>query len=392
MRSEKFRYPPVMQPHNAMLTSPVAPGLETRTLSARVDLGRLSANADRLRRSAQGLGLLAVVKADAYGHGAVQVARTLETAGVDGFCVATLSEALVLRQAGVRLPIQVFTSTRPEELALASSHAIDLTVVSSPHLRELAQLVPEHPVGLHLEVDTGMGRSGVPLAELGACLSQLRALQPRLRGIMSHFASAEESESTFTLHQHREFAKGIAALKDGGISAPMIHQANSAGCLRGFTEGHTHARCGIALYGLADLDEARAIGLEPILELVAEVTRVQSVDAGTTVGYGCTYVVPHRLTLVTLNCGYADGYPRALANRAWAEYRGICYPVVGRVSMDSITVAIPEQVPIEPRDTMILLSRDPKAPHSVFQTAKLLGTIPYEVTCALNQRVVRVSA
>ncbi len=375
-----------------MLTSPAAPGLETRTLSARVDLGQLMANAHRLHRNIRGLGLLAVVKADAYGHGAVQVALTLESAGVEGFCVATLSEAMLLRQAGVGLPIQVFTSTRPEEVAVASAHGIDLTVVSSAHLQELAELVPAHPVGLHLEVDTGIGRSGVPLAELGACLGQLRVLQPWLRGIMSHYASAEEPDPAFTLHQQREFARGLAALREGGITARMVHQANSAGCLRGFTEGHTHVRSGIALYGLADLDEARALGLEPILELAAEVTRVQCVDAGTTVGYGCTYVVPHRLNLVTLNCGYADGYPRALANRAWAEYQGACYPVVGRVSMDSITVALPEQVRIQPRDTMILLSKDAGAPHSVLQTANLLGTIPYEVTCALNQRVVRVPA
>jgi alanine racemase len=360
-----------------------------RALIARVDLGRLIQNLKAMRKASKGLGILAVVKADAYGHGAVQVARALESSGIEGFCVATLPEALELRRTGISSPILVLESIRPESLPVASANAIDLTVVSADHLLELAELVPQHPVGLHLKLDTGMGRSGVLISELGECLDTIRRLQPWLRGAMAQFATADAPDSSFAHQQRSRFLAGLAQLRNAGISVPQVHHANSAGCLRGFTEGDTHVRCGISLYGLSELDEARHAGLLPILDLSAEVFRAVRIPTGTTVGYGCTYVAPQPLKLVTLNCGYADGYSRALANRAWAGYRGLTYPVVGQVSMDSLTVAVPESIDIRPGDSMVLLSREPSDPHSVANTARLLGTIPYEVTCALNRRVVR---
>ncbi len=363
-----------------------------RALTARVDLGRLTGNLAAMRRAAKGLGILAVVKADAYGHGAVQVARALEAAGLDGFCVATLAEGLELRRAGIASPILMFGGLGPESLPEAAANGIELTVVSGDHLRELSEQVPRHPVGLHLKLDTGMGRSGILLSELGACLEPIRRLGPWIRGAMAQFAAAEQPDARFARQQRGRFLDGLAQLRDAGIAPPRIHHANSAGCLRGFTEGDTHVRLGISLYGLSELDEARETGLRPILELHAEVFRAVNVPAGTTVGYGFTYVAPNPVRLVTLNCGYADGYPRALANRAWAGFRGAVYPVVGQVSMDSATVAVPESLDIGPGDTVVLLSGEPTEPHSVVNTARLLGTIPYEVTCALNRRVQRISA
>lgn len=362
---------------------------EGRVLSAKVDLGRLVQNLAALRAVSKGLGILAVVKANAYGHGAVQVARALEISGLAGFCVATLPEALELRLAGIRSPILVFGSLRPESLPVAAAHGIDLTVVSPEHLLELSERVPRHPVGLHLKLDTGMGRSGIQMHELGTCLDAIRRLQPWLRGAFGHFAAAEDPDPSLSRRQRSRFMDGLAQLRDAGISLSQIHHANSAGCLRGFTEGDTHVRCGIALYGLSELEEARQAGLSPILELRAEVFRSVLIPAGTTVGYGCTYVAPEPVRLLTLDCGYADGYPRALANRAWAGYQGATYPVVGQVSMDSLTVVVPESVDVRTGESMVLLSRAPSDPHSVANTARLLGTIPYEVTCALNRRVTR---
>ncbi len=372
-------------------TAPGA-GQAGRPLRARVDLGRLVENLGILRRTAGGLGLLPVVKADAYGHGAVQVAGALAAAGVEGFCVAILPEALELRQAGIAGRILVFGGVRGEDLPLAAELRLDLTVVSADHLRELAAGLPQHPVGLHLKLDTGMGRSGLLLAELGACLDLLRRVQPWLQGLMGHFSSAEDPDPAVSDLQRQRFLAAQASLRAAGIAAPMVHHANSAGCLRGFTDGDTHVRPGIALYGLADLAVAQPAGLRPILELDAEAYRAVCVPAGTTVGYGGRYVAPGPVRLVTLACGYADGYPRALAGRARVGFRGATYPVVGMISMDSLTVALPEDVAVNPGDRMVLLSREPEAPHSVLNTARLLGTITYEVTCALNRRVVRSSA
>ena len=360
-----------------------------RTLTAHVDLGQLVRNHTSLRRAAPGLGLLAVVKADAYGHGAGPVARALEASGIDGFCVATLDEALELRTAGIRGPILVFEGEAPEALPVAAAHAIDLTVVSAGHLAALAPGLEKHDVSVHLKLDTGMGRSGLLLEELGGCLDQIRALQGRVRGVMSQFSASEEPEGRSIRLQRERFQGALAQLRDAGIVAPMVHHGNSAACLRGFSEGDTHARCGIALYGLSEVDEARQAGLLPILELSAEVTRSVRIAEGTPVGYSSSFVAPRALRLVTLNCGYADGFPRALANRAQVGYRGESFPVVGNLSMDMLTVALPEEVVVRTGERMTLLSRNPLDPNSVQNTARLLGTIPYEVTCALNRRVLR---
>jgi len=369
--------------------SPAWSAQEESTLIARVDLDQLAQNLTGLRQVAPGLGLLAVVKADAYGHGAVPVARALAAAGIDGFCVATLHEALELRRGGVAVPILVFGALRAQALPLAAANQLELTVVSAAHLAELAPHLPQHPVGLHLKLDTGMGRSGILLGDLGACCEQLQSLRPFLRGVMGHFSASEEPTANSVRLQRDRFQGALAQLRNAGIAPPMIHHANSAGCLRGFVAGDTHARCGIALYGLSEVREAAAAGLRPILELTAEVMRVQDIPAGATVGYGSTFVAPHPLRLATLSCGYADGYSRALSNRAQAGFRGHTYPVVGRVSMDLLTVALPESVELRPGQSMSLLSRNPEDPHSVQHTARLLGTIPYEVTCALNRRVAR---
>ena len=358
-------------------------------LVARVDLSQLIANMHCLQGAAPGLGMLAVVKADAYGHGAIPVARALVAAGAEGLCVATLVEALELRQHGLLAPILVFGDRRPESVPIAAAQRIDLAVVSADHLRDLLPLVAQHPVGLHLKLDTGMGNTGFQVAELGATMGDLQALRPHLRGVMSHFSDAEAPDGKSAALQRQTFQAGLAWLREAGLAPPMVHHANSAGCLRGFTQGDTHVRCGIGLYGLLDIPAAAPAGLRPILELSAEVTRAVRVPAGTAVGYGSTWVAPHPVTLATLACGYADGFPRALSNRAWAGFPGGPYPLVGTVSMDVVVAVLPEDSPIRAGDRMTLLSRNPQDPNSVLQTARLLGTIGYEVTCALHRRVTR---
>nr|WP_275976006.1 alanine racemase [Geothrix oryzisoli] len=376
-----------MSPDSSSVASPAQSIQEGRTLTAHVDLRQLVRNFQHLRRVSGGVGILPVVKANAYGHGAAPVARALVSAGAEGFCVATLQEALDLREDGLLAPILVFGSLRPEQFPVAEANHLDLAVVSADYLRELAAWQPRAAFGLHLNLDTGMGRSGILLDDLGACLDAIHHLQGRIRGVMGHFSASDEPDLRFAGIQRRRFEGALAQLRDAGLTPPMIHHANSAGYLRGLTGGDTHARCGIALYGLSDLGESEAAGLKPILELTAEVTRAVRIPAGTTVGYGSTYVAPRPLALATLNCGYADGYPRALSNRAVVGFRGRTYPVVGKVSMDQLTVALPDTVLIRPGDRMTLLSRNPEEPHSVRNTARLLSTIPYEVTSALNRRV-----
>ncbi|GLH72347.1 alanine racemase [Geothrix limicola] len=362
---------------------------EGRALRAEVDLGRIARNLDRIRAASGGREVWGVVKANAYGHGAVPVGRALASAGAHGLAVSSLEEGLELRQGGIECPILVLGGLRPEALPAASAEGLTIAVVGPEHLAEYAQSLPAHPVRLHLKLDTGMGRFGLLPSELGDCLGDLRRLAPWIEGVMGHFATADDPDQGFALRQRHVFDACLSQLADAGIHPAQRHHGNSDACLRHLVDRDTHVRPGLALFGLTTLPEGRALGLEPALALVAEVARVKHVPAGTTVGYGRTFVAPQPMQIATLACGYADGYRRDLGNRGVAGLEGRTFPVVGRVSMDYLTIALPLDVPIAPGVPMTLFSADPSAPHSVERLAQALGTIPYELTCGLHRRITR---
>jgi len=362
---------------------------EGRALRAEVDLGRIARNLGRIRSASGGREAWAVVKANAYGHGAVPVGRALAMAGAHGLAISSLEEGLELRQGGVECPILVLGGLRPEALPAASAEGLTIAVVGPEHMADYARILPQHPVQLHLKLDTGMGRFGLLPSELGDCLSGLRHLAPWIEGVMGHFATADDPDTGFALRQRRTFDACLAQLADAGIHPTQRHHGNSDACLRGLLDQDTHIRPGLALFGLTTLPEGRALGLEPALALVAEVARVKTVPAGTTVGYGRTFVAPQPMQIATLTCGYADGYRRDLGNRGVVGFAGRTFPVVGRVSMDYLMVALPLDALVAPGDPMTLFSADPTAPHSIERLAQALGTIPYELTCALHRRATR---
>lgn len=368
---------------------PLPPHPEGRALRAEVDLGRIARNLRRVQAAAQGRSIWGVVKANAYGHGAVPVGRALAAAGVHGLAVSSLEEGLELRQGGIACPILVLGGLRPEALPVASTEGLTIAVVGPESLEAYARLLPQHPVRLHLKLDTGMGRFGLLPSELGHCLPLLRRLSPWIEGAMGHFATADDPDQGFALRQRRTFNACLAQLTDAGIQPVQRHHGNSDAGLCGLLDQDTHLRPGLSLYGLTNVPEGRELGLEPALELVAEVARVKAVPEGATVGYGRTFVAPQPLQIATLACGYADGYRRDLGNRAVVAHQGRLFPVVGRVSMDYLTVALPLDIRLSPGDPMVLYSSDPALPHSLERLAQLLGTIPYELTCALHRRISR---
>ncbi len=374
---------------NEQALEPLKRHPEGRALRAEVDLGRISRNLERIRSAAQGRGVWAVVKANAYGHGSVPVGRALAAAGAQGLAVSSLEEGLELRQGGIQCPVLVLGGLRPEALPTASAEGLTVAVVGPEHLADYARLLLTHPVSLHLKLDTGMGRFGLLPSELGECLDGLRRLAPWTEGVMGHFATADDLDTGFALRQRRVFDACLAQLAEAGIHPTQRHHGNSDACLRGLLGQDTHFRPGLALFGLTNVPEGRALELEPALALVAEVARVKVVPAGTTVGYGRTFVAPQPMQIATLACGYADGYRRDLGNRGVVGFAGRTFPVVGRVSMDYLTVALPLDTPVCPGDPMTLFSSEPAAPHGLERLAQTLGTIPYELSCALHRRITR---
>jgi alanine racemase len=374
---------------NEQALEPLKHHPEGRSLRAEVDLGRIRRNLSRIQSAAGGRAAWAVVKANAYGHGAVPVGRTLAEAGVHGLAVSSLEEGLELRQGGITCPILVLGGLRPEALPAASAEGLTIALVGPEHLDEYGQTLPRHPVRLHLKLDTGMGRFGFLPSEIGASLSGLKRLAPWIEGAMGHFATADDPDQGFAWRQRRVFDACLSQLADAGLHPVQRHHGNSDACLRGLLDQDTMIRPGLALFGLTMVPEGRALGLEPALSLVAEVARVKTVPAGTTVGYGRTFVAPQPMQIATLACGYADGYRRDLGNRAVVGFAGRTFPVIGRVSMDYLTVALPLDTVVAPGDPMTLFSPDPDAPHSLERLAQALGTIPYELTCGLHRRISR---
>jgi len=374
---------------NEQALEPLKRHPEGRALRAEVDLARIARNLERIRSAAHGRGVWAVVKANAYGHGSVPVGRALAAAGAQGLAISSLEEGLELRQGGIRCPILVLGGLRPEALPTASAEGLTVAVVGPEHLADYARLLQAHPVQLHLKLDTGMGRFGLLPSELGECLEGLRRLAPWTEGVMGHFATADDPDTGFALRQRRVFDGCLAQLADAGIHPAQPPHGNRHACLRGLPGQDTHFRPGLALFGLTNVPEGRALELEPALALVAEVARVKVVPAGTTVGYGRTFVAPQPMQIATLACGYADGYRRDLGNRSVVGFAGRTFPVVGRVSMDYLTVALPLDTAVSPGDPMTLFSPEPSAPHGLERLAQTLGTIPYELSFGLPRRITR---
>lgn len=361
---------------------------------AEISLAALRHNLALLRsRLAAGVRLLAVVKADAYGHGARLVAPVLERAGVDWFGVATWEEAAELRAAGVRAPILLLTGTAgavPNDLA---EHGVSVALLDREQLRWLGRQRPSRPLRLHLKVDTGMGRLGVFPEEVPTVLDELaRFPHLVLEGVFSHFASASEVDSAFARKQLQRFL----ALRRGwaefgsGLPQPLFHLANSAATWS-LPESHCDmVRPGIALYGVAP-DPARPLdGFEPVMRLVAPVVQVREVPANTPVSYGQTFVTSRPSRLAVVGIGYADGYDRRLSGRAEVLIRGRRAPVVGRVCMDLTVVDVTDLPDVRRGDEVVLWGRQGNERIDWAEISRWSGAIPYELLTRVGRRVRRV--
>lgn len=357
---------------------------------ATIDLGALEHNLQRLRgRLAPGTRLLAAVKADGYGHGAVAVAQRLEAAGVTWFGVATPEEALQLRSAGITADILLFgPSYRRDTILRLTDEGVALTVADDRGLEAVRAAAPARPVRVHLKVDTGMGRLGRPwqqAVELARAVDHDAATV--LEGVWTHLARADEADRAPTERQLERFEQLLSALRVDGIEPPLRHTANSAAVVA-FPEAHYDlVRPGIALYGYHAGDAVQALepGLRPVMTLQAPVTFVKRVAAGTPVSYGGTWTAPHATTVATVRIGYADGYPRVLSGRASAAAGGRSLSVAGRVCMDQLLLDAGD-LALEPGDTVTLWGSEGPDAESL---ARLADTVAYELLTGVGARVQR---
>jgi alanine racemase len=341
------------------------------------------------RRLPNGSRLIAVLKADAYGHGAVELARRCPPDRVAMIATALLEEALELRNAGIELPLLVLGPLTAAQIPMALDNGVVIGVVGPEELEAVCGIAREREVKIHLKLDTGSGRVGVIESELARVVEMIRSA-PRLRieAVYTHFANAGDPNDPYTEHQIENFRRMRNQLQAAGISTPRHHLANSAAVMRGMIDPGDYVRVGIALYGAEALD-AGGPRLEPLLRWRTEIVRLKELPAGSGIGYGVTFRTARRSRIATLPVGYADGYSRAFSNNADVLAGGRRAPVVGRVSMDLVTIDVTDLAGARLGDDVILLGKQGSEEIAVEELAKRAGTISYEVFCRISRRVPR---
>ncbi len=379
----------------------VPPGSQPsiRPTRAEIDLAALRQNLSEVRRLANGLEVMAVVKADAYGHGALPVARALEAEGVRLLGVALVEEGLALRAAGVKAPILVLGGAYDEGYAAMVDGDLMPTLFREEHVDAYAAAARargQRRVKAHLKVDTGMGRIGVLPSEVAAFAQKLqRTPEIELEGLLSHFANADLADAQLTKEQVRRFQEALQALRAAGIQPRYRHLANSAAVLdlpevRDGLQLNL-VRPGLMLYGMVPAGwlEGRA-SLAPVLRWRTAITHLKRVVAGTPISYGSTWVAQRESLIATLPVGYADGYVRKYSSRAQVLVRGRRAPIAGRVCMDMCMVDVTDVPGVAVGDEVVLLGAQGRERIRAEELAGWAETINYEVTCAISARVPRV--
>lgn len=362
-----------------------------RPTLAQIDGGALCRNLAALRACLRPqVQLLAVVKADAYGHGAGPVAKLFERAGADAFGVATVEEGAELRAAGIRRPILVLPGARAAQVDEAVAHELSVAVVDRAMLGDLRAALRGRSLAIHVKVDTGMGRLGVTPEELPPLLEELRhAREIRIQGLFSHFANADLGNTEFVSYQLRLFREAIEMARRAGIQPPSVHIANSAATVAVPESHFSLVRPGIALYGIAPTAEC-PIALEPAMRVVTRIVQIKTVPAERPLSYGQTFVTRRPSRIATIPIGYADGYDRRLSNRAEVLVKGRRAPVVGRVCMDLTLIDVTDVPGVTADDEVVLWGRQENATIGVEEVGAWQDSIAYEVLTRLGKRVPRV--
>lgn len=362
---------------------------------AEIDLDSIERNVQAFKSHiGQGVEVFAVVKANAYGHGAVPVARAALEAGASRLAVHRLIEAVELRQAGIDAPILVMGYTPPNGAEMAARWRLTPSLITL----EFAQALSHHARALgirlpvHVKVDTGMGRFGLLPAEVLEFIRSLHELPGiHVEGLFTHFSTADASNPTQTLAQFELFTQVISQLDQNGLRPPIVHAANSAAAMQ-YPQAHFQAvRIGIAMYGLRpSLEWDPPFEISPALTLKSLVTRLRELPAGSGIGYGRTFITTHSTRVALVPVGYGDGYHRSLSNKGVVLVGGQRAPILGRVSMDQIVVDVSHIPDVELDDEVVLVGSQGNERISAEEVGELEGTLNYEVTTALLPRVVRL--
>ncbi len=364
-----------------------------------VDLAALAHNVRQIKGLlAPKTALMAVVKADAYGHGAVTVAETVLEHGATWLGVATIPEGIALREAGIEAPILVLGATYTPEQIRAIAHWQLQPTLGSPKQalvfsETLSAIAPKQPLPVHIKLDTGMSRLGTPWQEAVEFVQLVQRL-PHLKiaSIYSHLATADSPDPTEMQLQHQRFETAIAQLKATGMTLPRLHLANSAATLANRALHYDLVRVGLAVYGVYPAPHLQSVvDLRPALQVKARITQVKTIQPGTGVSYSRKFVADREMTIAVVGIGYADGVPRNLSNQMTVLVQGRRVRQLGAVTMDQLMIDVSEIPNVTAGDVVTLLGADGRDRISADDWAEMLNTISWEILCGFKHRLPRVA-
>lgn len=365
---------------------------------ARIDLDAIVSNMERMKaRMDDDVKIMAVIKADGYGHGAVQIAEMLENYSyIWGFAVATLDEAIVLRAENITKPILVLGCVFPDQYMEMLKNDIRMNVYTEEMAESISQMAAQigKTAHMHIKLDTGMGRLGFDITEqsLDAIERISKMKNVDMEGIFTHFAKADETDKAFTKLQIERFLKMRDALQQRDVTFTYEHCANSAAIIDVPQADMNLVRAGISTYGLypsEDVDKSQ-LRLKPAMSLKSHVAFVKEIEKGTPVSYGGTFVAEHKMRVATIPVGYADGYPRSLSNQGYVLIRGKRAPIIGRICMDQFMVDVTEIEGVSFGDKVTMIGTDGNETITVEMLGDMSGRFNYEFICDLGKRIPRV--
>ncbi|TAF10090.1 MAG: alanine racemase [Nostocales cyanobacterium] len=364
-----------------------------------IDLGALSYNVKQLVRFlSPRTQLMAVVKADAYGHGAVTVAKTVLEAGASWLGVATVPEGIQLREGGIKAPILILGATNtPEQIQAIAHWKLQPTLCSPKQAlifsNTLEAIKYNSPLPVHIKLDTGMSRLGTDWQQAGDFVQLVQGL-PHLdiASIYSHLATADSCDATVMNKQHQRFESAIAQIKARGIQIPSLHLANSAATLADPRLHYDMVRAGLAIYGLYPAPHLEnKIKLQPVLQLKARVTHVKTIAEGTGISYGHHFIADKEMRLAVVGIGYADGVPRSLSGQMQVLLRGQLVQQIGAITMDQIMLDVSSIADVQEGEIVTLLGEQGKTKITADDWANQLNTISWEILCGFKHRLPRVA-
>lgn len=365
---------------------------------AKIDLDAIAYNMEQMKQNIRPeTKVMAVIKADGYGHGAVQIAEMMECWNyIWGFAVATLDEAVVLRTEGIQKPILVLGCVFPDQYMEMLKHEIRMNIYTEEMAESISRMAAREgkTAYMHIKLDTGMSRLGFGINEQSVETIKRISKMPNvnMEGIFTHFTKADEKDKSFTKKQIQEFVWMTERLKEKNVRFAYEHCSNSAGIIDVPEANFDIVRAGISTYGLYPSEEVDKtnVKLKPALALKSHVAFVKEIESGTPVSYGGTFVAKEKMKIATIPVGYADGYPRSLSNKGYVLIRGKKAPILGRVCMDQFMVDVTQIEGVSFGDKVTMIGKDGNEILPVEVLSELSGRFNYEFVCDLGKRIPRV--